>query len=331
MMPWLSIVIPVYNPPWERFARCLDSLQTITIPHEVILVDDGSALETVRFYQSRLRPGIRCVRQENRGVSAARNLGIRQAQGTYLFFLDADDSLPETLAIFLEENYERLQADWILFEVLEYDEQKRQERRRNCLPAEERILEKREALTELVLPGKLNEAWGKLIRRAFLLEHKICFPEGCIQGEDGVFNARILRKASEILSVPCVGYRYYYSPDTQLRRLSSSTEVFFDSLLTVNRETDALLKEILEETAYRTAKFRLCGRAVEGSGSRVIKLCKSRHFSEKEQKILCKYLEESQCLKVPFFALPTVKGKFFYLLLKHQFWWGFRVLSIFKR
>lgn len=88
----VSVVIPVYNKRafLPRALQCvLDQSYT---DFEVILVDDGStdgSLDSVRDVHD---PRVRRVRQENQGVSAARNIGIELAHGAMIAFLDADDS-----------------------------------------------------------------------------------------------------------------------------------------------------------------------------------------------------------------------------------------------
>lgn len=86
----VSVVIPTYNRSlWVREA--IDSILAQTIPPlEIIVVDDGSTdgtRELLLSYGNRIAPFF----QENRGVSAARNLGIVQAKGRFIAFLDSDD------------------------------------------------------------------------------------------------------------------------------------------------------------------------------------------------------------------------------------------------
>ena len=88
--PRFSVIIPAYNA--EAFiARAIDSVLAQTWPaHEILVVDDGSADSTARIVAG-YGEGVRYLRQENAGVSAARNAGARAATGDWLAFLDADD------------------------------------------------------------------------------------------------------------------------------------------------------------------------------------------------------------------------------------------------
>lgn len=93
----VSVVIPAYNA--ERFL--LDALTSVrrqsVAPLEILVVDDGSSDDTARLAAS--MEGVRCIRQTNAGVSAARNRGIEEARGEFIALLDADDAwMPEKLA-----------------------------------------------------------------------------------------------------------------------------------------------------------------------------------------------------------------------------------------
>lgn len=92
-LPLVSIIIPCHNA--ERWLRAtLASALAQTWRHtEIILVDDGSkdrSLEIARAYESR---GVLVIAQANAGASAARNAGLRLAQGDFIQYLDADDLL----------------------------------------------------------------------------------------------------------------------------------------------------------------------------------------------------------------------------------------------
>lgn len=89
-LPRFSVIIPVYNGA-AFIARSIDSVLAQNWPaHEIIVVDDGSSdvtAQVVSGYGER----VRYLRQDNAGVSAARNRGAKEASGDWLTFLDADD------------------------------------------------------------------------------------------------------------------------------------------------------------------------------------------------------------------------------------------------
>lgn len=94
--PLVSVIIPCYN--HARFlGESIESVRSQTYPNiEVIVVDDGSTDHTAEV--ARRYPEVRYVRQNNQGLAAARNTGLRESHGEFLVFLDADDRLlPEAV------------------------------------------------------------------------------------------------------------------------------------------------------------------------------------------------------------------------------------------
>ncbi len=86
----LAVVIPTYN-RGRSIHRCLDSVYSQTrLPDEIIVVDDGSTDGSTLDLKDQF-PGIQVITQENQGVSAARNAGIRCAESNWIAFLDSDD------------------------------------------------------------------------------------------------------------------------------------------------------------------------------------------------------------------------------------------------
>lgn len=97
----LTVVIPAYNYASTLRRAVMSVVNQLGDKHELIVIDDGSTDETPGLLDQ-LRKGmpdqVRFFRKENGGASSARNLGIKEARGAYLVFLDADDLLlPDAL------------------------------------------------------------------------------------------------------------------------------------------------------------------------------------------------------------------------------------------
>lgn len=91
MKPYISVIIPMYNA--SEYIRCAISSVLIQnyLNFEVIVVDDGSTDNSGMIVESIKDSRIRLIRQNNAGVSSARNSGITEAKGEYIAFLDSDD------------------------------------------------------------------------------------------------------------------------------------------------------------------------------------------------------------------------------------------------
>lgn len=89
--PLISVVVPMYNVA-KYINTCLDSILAQSFAQfEIICVDDGCTDNTVDIVQSYQDSRIRLVRQQNKGLAAARNTGINASHGSYIAFLDSDD------------------------------------------------------------------------------------------------------------------------------------------------------------------------------------------------------------------------------------------------
>ena len=86
----VSVIIPTYNRK-SLLKRALHSVNTQTfVPQEIIVVDDGSSDGTKGWVLEKF-PYVRYIYQDNSGVSSARNVGIKEAKGSWIAFLDSDD------------------------------------------------------------------------------------------------------------------------------------------------------------------------------------------------------------------------------------------------
>lgn len=231
----LSVIVPVYNA--ERYlSECADSVLAAPEPDiELILVDDGStdsSAEICGLLASK-DERVRVIRKENKGVSLARDAGLAAARGTYVLFLDADDSLiPEAFSDVLRAAREG-RCDMTAFAYTSLFPDGRTESGLFPDMKEVRADAERKAGTfagdrrEGVDDGKtegvcadmervrsllfgtplLKPCWGKLFRREIAKE--VHFPVGVAVGEDYIFVMRFLSRAESacLVNEPLVLYR----------------------------------------------------------------------------------------------------------------------------
>lgn len=99
----ISVVIPTYNRE-KTIKRCIFSiLKQTQKPFEIIVVDDGSTDRTTELVESLNDESIRLIRQNHKGAQVARNMGILNARGNYIAFLDSDDEwMPNCVETYLK-------------------------------------------------------------------------------------------------------------------------------------------------------------------------------------------------------------------------------------
>ena len=113
----ISIIIPVYNVE-KYLVECLDSVcGQCNDKTEVIAINDGSTDNSLKVLQNMQKkyPNLHILSQNNHGLGAVRNLGIRMAQGKYIYFLDSDDCLADGAMERCLEVSEKEQLDSLLF------------------------------------------------------------------------------------------------------------------------------------------------------------------------------------------------------------------------
>ena len=186
--PLVSVIIPVYNvAPFLREA--LDSVCRQTYENlEILVIDDGSTDGSGRICDEYAAkdPRVLVIRQENRGLSAARNAGLDRMTGEYVAFLDADDAFCEG---FVEKTLRAicdLSADLVVCRYsLQYTVKPMSEEcQKRILPtAAPGAYDRIGALRKLASGGINVSVWNKLYRRA--LWDRIRFPDGHVH-EDNV-------------------------------------------------------------------------------------------------------------------------------------------------
>ena len=117
----ISVIIPVYNAE-KYISDCLESVVRQTYKNlEILLIDDGSKDGSAGICQEWCKKDarIRLLQKENGGVSSARNLGLQEASGEYVTFVDADDWIGERMLERLRACIERDKSELAMCEFRE--------------------------------------------------------------------------------------------------------------------------------------------------------------------------------------------------------------------
>lgn len=202
-MEKISIIVPVYN--CEKYiGTCIESIQGQTYQNlEIILVNDGSKDRSAEICKSYAvhDTRIRYIEQENQGVSAARNHGIKEATGTFIMFVDADDTITDDACEKLAGHI-AVDVDLILCGF------KRMFYKGEVLVSQYNVLPECGDLTDQEKLGKhfgrlyettlLTSVWAKMYRKQALERHTPVFREDLSLGEDALFNLKFLKDCGNI-------------------------------------------------------------------------------------------------------------------------------------
>lgn len=212
----ISVIVPAYN-VGKYIYKCVLSLLSQTFSdYEVIVVNDGSTDETPMEIQkfnedSRLK----ILTTNNRGVSAARNLGIEVSSGDYLVFVDGDDYVAEDHLSYLYSLVESQQTEFA-FSTNCYVRADQKQVRADCVSS----LSNEEGVACLLNPDVVVGCWNKIYKKAMLIREDIVFDSALFYGEGLDFITKVANCAHTIV----VGRRrtYFYRQNN----CDSATKVF---------------------------------------------------------------------------------------------------------
>lgn len=235
----ISVIVPVYCAE-KYLAQCIESILNQTYQNfEVILVDDGSPDDSISVCEEYAEKDsrIHIIRQENKGVSAARNAGIDYCSGDYITFVDSDDELEPNGIEFLLNNAVLEDADIssaVKWHVLQNGE-------KACAynDGKRYVYDGLDGIN-LSLDGErqTNSACAKLYKKSFIGETR--FVEGKNINEDGFFLFECYVKQPKMVQHNECVYKYF------IRDNSSSRKEFSEKYLDMLYFSDKK-KEIVDE------------------------------------------------------------------------------------
>lgn len=249
-MVTVSVITPVYNAEAYLGETIRSVLGQSLSDFEWIVVDDGSTDGTSRLLSSLIDPRVRIVRQENGGVSAARNAGLDRARGRYVTFVDADDVLPprslETRAAYLDAT----PAAGIVDGIVSYRDAAlvSEVRRHRPSPTVEPLFPRLVELDESFFAGVLY-----MVRAEAIGETR--FDTRLSHGEDLLFFLEVARKSGLVYgSVPEVVYHYRTGHGSAMADLDG-LERGYAAFLSALSGRFAVAEDLVEAARVRVARI----------------------------------------------------------------------------
>lgn len=207
-VPIISVIIPIYNVE-KYIVECLESLLEQSCPSiEIIFIDDcgqdSSSAIVEEFLANHLGFNGRIIHHEkNKGLSGARNTGLRDAKGDYVLFLDSDDLLTTGALNSMIESIGDNEPDIVVFDYRVFGNRE--------LNSDLHLLDgfyQGDEIMKSYSEGKWYVmAWNKLCKRDFLFDNSLYFEEGLIH-EDQIWSFKVAIKARTMQICNRVTYLY---------------------------------------------------------------------------------------------------------------------------
>ena len=259
----LSVIIPVYNVE-NYLNECLDSVTSQTLEDmEIICIDDGStdnSPDILKEY-SKKDKRIKIITKENGGQATARNLGIKEAQGEYIAFVDSDDFIEPTMFEKLYTKAKDNNLDIAMCKIATYDNQTEEIKDNvwyymlGVFRDFEKDIFNHKDTKEFTCHIAVTP-YNKIYKTTLLKENNILFPEGLIFEDEKFFYDTYLR-AKRVSIVD--EFLYYY----RINRKGSTVDTIKDNDFSDIVPISKLIRETFKETDnYEDYKILLSNRFI---------------------------------------------------------------------
>ena len=206
----ISVIVPVFNDE-KRIARCIQSVKNQKyINLELIVIDDGSddtSAQIADFYAS-TDGRIKVIKSKNRGPAAARNTGIKNSIGKFIFFLDSDDYLKKNTLDYLLDKIKIPNVDLSIGDFLISNDSINDAKikSKHTLKFSRTVTLNKSKINDYISlylrrPNKyplFSYSWGRLFKASIIKEHKLFFNEKLWTFEDVDFNFRYLAWVNKV-------------------------------------------------------------------------------------------------------------------------------------
>lgn len=265
--PIVSIIVPVYNAE-KTIRRCVESILSQDFrDFELLLIDDGSQDASGELCDAFARQDerVQVFHKKNGGVSAARNLGLSQAQGVYLQFLDSDDWITADATTMLVRTAREHQCDLVISDFYRV--------------VGDRVSHKGDIQEDVVLSREEYAAhmmerpadfyygvlWNKLYRREIVERHHLRMNPEISWCEDFMFNLEYIRYAQRFYALQVPIY-YYVKTKGSLASQYLSIPKTIRMKLMVFEYYNRFFKTVLDEEEYERSRLKVYKFLVDAAG-----------------------------------------------------------------
>lgn len=307
----ISIIVPIYNVE-KKLNRCLISLQNQTYKNiEVLLINDGSTdnSEEICLKYVKNDNRFKYLKKSNGGLSSARNFGISNAKGKYIYFIDSDDycesNLLEILITAMGDNVQITSCGY----YIDYPNESFSIKKNYSKTGK---LEKKDFFLNIDSEEMLNVVWNKLYDLDIIKKNNLKFKLNMMPGEDLIFNCEYLKLINNGVCCNKLVYHYMRENDETLvnkydENLIQKVKFFIknkESLLVSLEVEKNIFMEIISNTTIIYAfscltnlyRKKLNSKERLSETRRIIALCRNNNYylntklNNKNLKLFLKFI-----------------------------------------
>lgn len=277
--PKISIIVPVYNVE-QYLPRCIDSILNQSFADfELLLIDDGSKDKSCAICDEYAAKDsrIRLFHKKNGGVSSARNIGLENARGEWLSFIDGDDEITEGY-FNIRQEHEGVDVIIKPYSVVNADG------RVTCHNNELSILTGKDKIFRYYVQKRNNALWDKIIKRKTVGTKR--FNTNVSIGEDFLFFLSVLPNVKSIAFDDTGSYRYFLRQGSAMQSvdIKRKIEILWQNIDNVKSFTNTddlrLLQKGIVYKSYVLSLYRLRDELDDNGRLKLKTLLKEMKYSD---------------------------------------------------